>query len=133
MTVVVTQPSGRTVVQGGTDRSVVNVDVIDAEVTVLEPAPATVVTSGGVVQGPAGPPGPRGEPGEVSIGTALGFRHVQDLPLDVWLIEHPLAFQPNVTVTDSGGSSVTGDVEYPTSTSVRISFSAAFAGVAVLS
>lgn len=75
--------------------------------------------------GPQGPPGPAGAAG----GTYI---HNQATPAAVWTITHGLGYQPNVTVVDSAGSQVEGDVTY-SGPDVIVSFSAAFAGTAYLS
>lgn len=71
--------------------------------------------------------GPSGTPAD-----DLGFVHVQGTPSSEWTIRHELPFTPNVTVVDSTGSEVVGDIHY-TSDSVVISFSGAFSGTAYLS
>jgi hypothetical protein len=50
----------------------------------------------------------------------------------VWVINHALGTFPTVTVIDSAGDEVEGDVEYPTPNQVVLSFSAPFAGTAYL-
>lgn len=64
-------------------------------------------------------------------GNAFAFP--QATPATVWTIVHPLAFTPNVTVVDSAGSQVEGDVRYTAADTVTITFSAAFTGTAYLS
>ena len=61
------------------------------------------------------------------------YTFVQAVPSAVWTIEHNLAFNPNVTVTDSAGESVEGEVDYLPGGVVIVTFSAAFAGAAYLS
>lgn len=65
--------------------------------------------------------------------SAVSYVHVQSAPLAVWNITHTLAFTPNVTVVDSTGQMVDGDVEIISATQIRITFSAAFSGTAYLS
>ena len=65
--------------------------------------------------------------------TLLGYVYNQGSPVQTWDITHPLPFRPNVTVVDSAGSQVEGDIQYLTATTLRITFSAAFAGAAYLS
>jgi hypothetical protein len=77
------------------------------------------------VPGPVGPSGPQGEPGGF-------FAYTQPLPAAVWVIAHPLPFPPNVTVVDSAGEQVEGDVAY-VGNQVHVTFSAAFSGTAYLS
>ncbi len=84
-----------------------------------------------------GPPGPQGPPGDVSlVNAALGYRHVQMTPEAVWVIDHPLRFSPNVSVYDSTGAQVEGEVLMPADGSyspIVLRFSAAFGGTAHLS
>lgn len=83
------------------------------------------------VKGDKGDPGTDGAPGQ--NGTGLGsYTHLQPIPASVWVIEHPLAFKPAVTIVDSAGSVVYGDVSY-SGTTVTVVFSAGFSGTAYLS
>ena len=51
-----------------------------------------------------------------------------------WLIDHNLGFMPSLTVVDSAGTEVfPGTVEYLTTSTIRLTFSAAFGGEAYLS
>lgn len=49
-----------------------------------------------------------------------------------WVIQHNLEKFPSVTVVDSAGSAVIGEVSYVDENNLTITFSAAFAGVAYL-
>lgn len=83
-----------------------------------------------VVQGPQGPQGetgPQGPPGEQ---TTLAMTQVE--PSDLWLLTHRLGRFPSVTVIDSAGSVVVGDVQYVDADTITVRFSASFAGVAYL-
>ena len=82
------------------------------------------------ISGPPGPPGPQGPPGD---GAASSYTHVQSTPDDIWVIDHGLGFNPSVTVVDSGGAQVEGDVRYVSVVQVTITFSAGFSGKAYLS
>ncbi|GEM_PF-2155521 len=91
-------------------------------------------------QGPAGPPGadgadgapgaqgPQGEPGL----SGANYVHNQMVPAADWTITHNLARFPSVTVIDSAGSTVVGDVEYLSNNAVAVHFTAAFGGSAYL-
>lgn len=81
----------------------------------------------GAIQGPPGPPGPPGP----TTGSAYVFN--QATPSATWVITHPLAYYPSVTVVDSAGSVVEGDLKYTSATSLTVSFSGAFSGTAYLS
>jgi|SRR3990170_2078783 len=91
------------------------VEVID--VTIADPIEVGVI-------GPQGPPGS-------SVAT---YVHDQAIPAATWTIVHNLGYPPNVTVVDSSGREVVGDVTYPIpNTTVEIEFSSAFGGKAYLS
>lgn len=79
-------------------------------------------------------PGPRGEQGIPGLnGTGLSsWNHIQAVPSDHWVFIHPLTFLPAVTVVDSAGTVVYGDVSYSGQT-ITINFSAGFSGTAYLS
>lgn len=74
--------------------------------------------------------GPKGDPTPL---TALAYAHIQDVPTTEWLITHTLPYSPSVTVIDSAGRVVEGDVTYPSGSTITVTFSAPFAGVAYLS
>lgn len=68
------------------------------------------------------------------IGTgAMAFRYAQGTPSAVWNIKHSLGFYPNVTVEDSAGTIVEGEIEYVDVNNVRLTFSSSFSGYAYLS
>lgn len=129
ITVIVTSPSNPSVVIDE-DR----VEFLEND----EPTDTTVSETrivGTVTAGPAGPPGPAGPagaPGEPGpAGGAAEF--LIPTPQAVWTLEHDLPFRPNVTVIDSAGTAVIGDVAYPDPQTVVITFGGAFAGTAFLS
>lgn len=79
-------------------------------------------------QGAQGPQGPQGDPsGPVS------YTHTQYSAASTWSITHNLGYKPNVTVSDSAGTIIEGEIAYPTSSTIVLSFSSAFAGTAYLS
>jgi hypothetical protein len=85
------------------------------------------------IQGLKGDKGDKGDRGDQGpVGLDLNYEHVQALPSDTWVINHSLNKVPSVTVIDSSGSVVEGDVEYPTLTQVVVMFAAAFSGKAYL-
>jgi hypothetical protein len=100
------------------------VEIVETPVQVLE-----VVTPG--AQGIQGEQGDPGDPAELL--EVLHHTHAQMVPSASWTITHGLAFRPNISVTDSAGSVVEGDVIYLNDTTVRLDFSGAFSGVAYLS
>lgn len=62
----------------------------------------------------------------------LAYTHRQDLPSSVWEIHHNLNRYPSVTVVDTAGTRVVGDVVYVDSNTVICTFCGAFGGVAYL-
>lgn len=80
-------------------------------------------------QGPAGPQGVQGPAGPA--GGDVTYRHIQSQPAAIWTIAHGLGKRPSVTVTDSSGRVVVGDVRYIDVATVQVSFSAEFAGEAL--
>lgn len=93
--------------------------------------PVTTVELVGGTPGPAGPPGPQGPQGPPGSGAA-NYTHVQSVPVAVWTITHGLPFPPNITVVDTAGNQVEGDITYLPGEAVA-SFSSAFAGRAFCS
>lgn len=61
------------------------------------------------------------------------YTHNQSASASTWTVTHNLGFFPSVSVVDSGGTTVIGDVSYITEHQVSISFSAAFGGKAYFS
>lgn len=62
-----------------------------------------------------------------------GFVYSQSTVSAVWNITHDLDVYPSVTVVDSGGNLVIGDVRYTGPNTLTIRFSAPFSGTAYLS
>lgn len=60
------------------------------------------------------------------------YEHNQISPSLTWIINHNLGKYPSVTITDSAGTQVIGDVKHESINKVTISFSAQFAGKAFL-
>lgn len=60
------------------------------------------------------------------------FLYVQGVASDTWTVVHNLNKYPAVSVIDSSGQTVEGDVTYSSTNQVVITFSAAFAGQATL-
>ena len=80
--------------------------------------------------------------GTVSLGTAgatevvvpdLAYAHTQSVASATWTINHNLDFYPNVTVVDSAGTIVEGEIAYTSRNQIVLTFSAAFSGTAYLS
>lgn len=79
-----------------------------------------------IPQGPVGPQGPAG------LDTGF-FRHNQSAPAATWVVEHNLGYYPSVSVQDSAGTNVFGDVVYLDQNNLTITFRNAFGGYANLS
>ena len=60
------------------------------------------------------------------------FTYIKSTPDSVWEITHNLDKYPSVTVVDSAGSVVMGDITYTSKSAIKITFSAAFSGKAYL-
>ncbi len=85
-------------------------------------------------QGPAGPQGLQGiqgDPGPPGLSGA-SYVHAQSVPASGWVINHGLGRYPSVTVVDSAGSTVVGNVEYVSANQVVVHFNGAFGGSAYL-
>lgn len=71
-----------------------------------------------------------------SIGGALEgastYPHQQITPAEKWVITHNLECFPSVTIADSAGNTVVGDVQYISENEIIITFTSAFAGNAYL-
>lgn len=113
------------------DTNLVEVSEDDEQVLIVE-SPDQVVVAEGFV-GPAGPTGPQGPAGNSEA--TLSYLHTQSAPLAVFTITHPLPFPPAaVLAIDSLDDIMEFDtVEYPTSTTVRLTFGVPFSGVVRLS
>ena len=67
---------------------------------------------------------------ELGIVYDKTFIYNQATSSDVWEIEHNLDKYPSVTVVDSGGSVVVGEIVYIDKNNIRITFASAFSGKA---
>lgn len=61
------------------------------------------------------------------------YIHNQAVSSSTWVITHNMGFFPSVSVVDSGGNMVIGDVTYISEDQISIYFSASFGGKAYLS
>lgn len=76
--------------------------------------------------------GPRGEKGEKGDGGDLNYVHYQSTPSEKWLINHNLGKYPSVSIVNSAGSVVVGDVVILDENNVEVSFSGSFSGRAYI-
>lgn len=79
-------------------------------------------------KGDKGDQGDRGLPGAASPT----YVHDQAVPLDVWVIDHPLSKFPSVTYMDSAGDEIDGILSYDSLDRVTVTFGAATGGKAYL-
>ena len=79
-------------------------------------------------QGAPGPEGPQGLPGP----PIPDYVHTQIAASTVWEITHSLNKYPTVTIIDSGGSIVIGEVDYIDQNRVTVTFSVTMSGTASL-
>tara|TARA_R110000796_G_scaffold42899_3_gene105639 strand:- start:334 stop:834 length:501 start_codon:yes stop_codon:yes gene_type:complete len=69
--------------------------------------------------------------GSVSVAETT-YMHDQGIPNVTWTIQHNLNKRPSVTVVDSAGAVVIGEVEYTDDNNIIVTFNAAFSGEAYL-
>ncbi|GFZ32566.1 hypothetical protein CSC2_30920 [Clostridium zeae] len=67
--------------------------------------------------------------GEAGVSTYI---FTQMTPSAVWNINHNLSKRPSVSIVDSAGSLVVGEVKYVDDNNIKITFSAAFSGYAYI-
>jgi hypothetical protein len=91
------------------------------------------------VQGEKGDPGEKGDKGDKGDTGAPGattgdvhYDHVQGTAEEVWHITHNLGKYPSVTVLDSAGSEVEGQVDHIDTNSLTVTFTGAMSGNASL-
>jgi hypothetical protein len=96
-----------------------------------------IPVNGQVVVQVTPPAGPVVTLNEITVGginqPAVAYHHTQGTASAVWNITHYLGWYPNVTVQDSGGSIVEGEISYTSSNALTVTFSGAFRGDAYLS
>ena len=63
----------------------------------------------------------------------LSYRHTQAAAATVWTISHGLSFMPNVMAVDSTGQWIIPEIQYLSSSTVQLTFSASVGGEAYLS
>jgi len=65
-----------------------------------------------------------------NAGTDKHYEHVQGVAAATWNVTHSLAKYPSVTVVDSSGNEVIGDISYVDANNVTLTFNGAFSGKA---
>lgn len=73
-----------------------------------------------------------GDKSSADLGIDQTFVYQQNVASDEWVIEHNLGRFPTVTVVDSAGTVVVGEVRYIDSNTIRVKFIGAFSGNAYL-
>ena len=71
--------------------------------------------------------------GLVTSSNTIGdktYRHIQGVASDTWVVAHGLNKYPSVTVQDSAGSIVIGEITYNNENTITLTFSGAFSGEA---
>ena len=76
---------------------------------------------------------PEGVSNKYFTTARVSYNHVQGVASSSWVINHNLGFYPNVTVQDSAGNIVEGEITYTTLDSITVTFSTSFSGEAYLS
>jgi hypothetical protein len=67
-----------------------------------------------------------------SIGSDSNFVHDQGMPSNTWSIAHNLGKLPSVTVVDTAGSVVVGDISYTDNNNLIVTFNDSFSGEAYI-
>lgn len=92
----------------------------------------TTVTQG--LRGEQGMQGDKGDKGaKGDVGPSGGDRHYthsQAVPDTVWTVTHNLGKYPSITVFDSSGAEVEGEVAHLSNAALTVTFSAGFSGYA---
>jgi len=138
-TVDVTKPSSKyvTVTKTQTVSSVEK--AVEQLLEVHDPGvagPSNVLTVGTVTSGPAAVTITGTSPNQVLnfvLPVGASYTHNQITSSTTWTITHNLGFFPAVSVVDSGGNHVIGDVTYVSQNVVTVSFNSSFGGKAYLS
>jgi copper chaperone CopZ len=113
----------------------VSIDEDVINLTIAE-TPIVIDIEGGIgpegPTGPAGPPGSTGPPGTPGGGSAT-VTFEQQVASDHWIVTHtwPGGF-PSVTIVDTSGNTVEGDVIYTSATQIDLFFTVPFSGYVYL-
>lgn len=111
--------------------SVVEIDATNIEINVEKSITEVLISQ---EQGPQGAQGPVGPTGPAGVSAdAVSYRHIQSVSSNTWQINHNLGWYPNITVVDSAGSVVEGEVDYTNENSLTLLFATPFSGTAYLS
>jgi hypothetical protein len=104
---------------------------VEEIVEILEPGVPGVDGPPGE-QGSVGPAGETGPEGPAGSGVDKNYVYHQIVISATWTITHNLEKFPSVSVVDSGGNEVEGDIQFETANVVKLTFNAPFSGTAYL-
>jgi hypothetical protein len=111
-------------------------ETIVTSITPSDAITATVLDALRGATGPTGPIGPTGATGAIGstgpAGGGVSFEWDQNSASAQWNINHNLECHPSVTIVDSSGREVWGDVQYIDQNNVQLNFQSAFGGKAYL-
>lgn len=81
--------------------------------------------------------GPTVNVNEITVGgvnqPTVAYGHTQTVASTTWIISHNLGWYPNITVQDSSGATIEGDITYTSNRVLTLTFSEAITGKAYLS
>ena len=138
-TVEVSKPAGKFITVTRTKTDSVVSEPADRLLEVHDPGvagPPNVLTVGTVGTGTAAVSITGVAPTQVLnfvLPVSGSYAHTQSVSSATWTITHNLGYRPAVSVVDSGGNYVVGDVNYVSVNALTISFSSPFGGSAYLS
>lgn len=101
---------------------------VGTQMMIFDPPTQTVAV---VMAGPQGPPGLQGPPG--NNNAPISYTHTQVSAASSWVIDHNLAFNPNVIVQDDSGNEIECGVVYHTVNQIELQFLVPKTGTARLS
>lgn len=128
------------------NNSQIYVDLIPSAEVNVEITPSLEIQVEIIATGPQGPPGETQDLSAENIiettekqfvtlaqkSSISGFIHDQIAASNLWIVNHTLAKFPSVSVVDTGGNLVMGDVEYVSNSQLKIRFAHEFSGKAYL-
>ena len=139
-TVEVSKPAGTFITVTRTKTDSVVSEPADRLLEIHDPGvsgPPNVLTIGTVASGAAPAVSITGVAPSQTLNFVLpvggNYTHTQSTASSTWTITHNLGFNPAVSVVDSGGNHVVGDVNYVSVNALTVSFAAPFGGSAYLS
>ena len=138
-TVEISKPAGKFITVTQTKTDAVVTEPADRLLEIHDPGvagPPNTLAIGTVTTGTTGVTITGTAPSQILnfvLPVGGSYTHNQSTASATWTITHNLNFRPAVSVVDSGGNHVIGDVNYVSVNVLTISFSAPFGGSAYLS